>query len=127
MSTTIINLIIQLVAGALGGNALGGIAKNMSIGTGGNTIAGALGGLAGGSLLTSLISCIVGRCGRHGHRRARRTTRRRRRIGRDRDRDRRHDHEEHEAGVTRPKGAWWAIQGSNLWPLPCEGSALPLS
>jgi hypothetical protein len=22
---------------------------------------------------------------------------------------------------------WWAIQGSNLWPLPCEGSALPLS
>jgi len=22
---------------------------------------------------------------------------------------------------------WWAIQVSNLWPLPCEGSALPLS
>jgi len=29
---TIINIIIQLVAGALGGNALGGIAKNMSMG-----------------------------------------------------------------------------------------------
>ena len=26
-----------------------------------------------------------------------------------------------------PSGAWWAIQVSNLWPLPCEGSALPLS
>src|SRR6185437_1199215 len=25
------------------------------------------------------------------------------------------------------EGAWWAIQVSNLWPLPCEGSALPLS
>ena len=22
---------------------------------------------------------------------------------------------------------WWAIQVLNLWPLPCEGSALPLS
>jgi hypothetical protein len=22
---------------------------------------------------------------------------------------------------------WWAMQGSNLRPLPCEGSALPLS
>ena len=23
--------------------------------------------------------------------------------------------------------SWWAILGSNQWPLPCEGSALPLS
>ena len=22
---------------------------------------------------------------------------------------------------------WWAVQGSNLRPLPCEGNALPLS
>ena len=22
---------------------------------------------------------------------------------------------------------WWARQGLNLWPLPCQGSALPLS
>jgi hypothetical protein len=22
---------------------------------------------------------------------------------------------------------WWAVLGSNQWPLPCEGSALPLS
>ena len=25
------------------------------------------------------------------------------------------------------EGGWWARQGSNLWPLPCQGSALPLS
>ena len=27
----------------------------------------------------------------------------------------------------RRLSAWWAMQGSNLRPLPCEGSALPLS
>jgi len=25
------------------------------------------------------------------------------------------------------KNGWWAMQGLNLRPLPCEGSALPLS
>jgi hypothetical protein len=25
------------------------------------------------------------------------------------------------------RASWWAILGSNQWPLPCEGSALPLS
>jgi hypothetical protein len=29
----------------------------------------------------------------------------------------------HQSGAT----GWWAMQGSNLRPLPCEGSALPLS
>jgi hypothetical protein len=24
-------------------------------------------------------------------------------------------------------GTWWAILGLNQWPLPCQGSALPLS
>jgi len=24
-------------------------------------------------------------------------------------------------------GSWWAILGLNQWPLPCQGSALPLS
>ena len=41
MSATIINLIIQLIAGAIGGNAAGAISKDVSLGTGGNTIAGA--------------------------------------------------------------------------------------
>jgi hypothetical protein len=30
-------------------------------------------------------------------------------------------HPEHQGSI------WWAVQGSNLRPLPCEGNALPLS
>ena len=60
MSATNINLIIQLIAGAIGGNAVGKANENMSLGTGGKTVAGALGGLAGGSLLTSLIPMLSG-------------------------------------------------------------------
>ena len=29
--------------------------------------------------------------------------------------------------IGRSRDRWWAVQGSNLRPLPCEGSALPLS
>lgn len=50
----IISIIIQLVAGAVGGNGLGAAAKNLSLGPTGNTIAGAVGGL-GGTWLASLI------------------------------------------------------------------------
>jgi uncharacterized membrane protein YeaQ/YmgE (transglycosylase-associated protein family) len=60
MSGTLINIIIQLIAGAIGGHVVGGAAKNVSAGPTGNTIAGALGGLAGGSLLTSLIPMLSG-------------------------------------------------------------------
>jgi hypothetical protein len=60
MSGTIINLIIQLVAGAIGGNAVGAGAKNLDIGTLGNTIAGAIGGAGGGTLLTSLLPLLQG-------------------------------------------------------------------
>ena len=63
MSGTIINIIIQLIAGAIGGNAAGVAGKDVSLGTGGNTIAGALGGVAGGSLLTSLIPMLSGGAG----------------------------------------------------------------
>jgi len=41
-------LIIQLIAGALGGNAVGNVAKDVNLGTLGNSIAGALGGGIGG-------------------------------------------------------------------------------
>lgn len=44
-------LIIQLIAGAVGGNAAGTGVKSLSMGTMGNTIAGAVGGLGGGQLL----------------------------------------------------------------------------
>ena len=41
MSATLINLIIQLIAGAIGGNAAGATVKNLDLGALGNTIAGA--------------------------------------------------------------------------------------
>jgi hypothetical protein len=49
------SLIIQLISGAIGGNAVGSYAKNMSLGPLGNTIAGALGGGVGGQVLSSLL------------------------------------------------------------------------
>ena len=60
MSETIINLIIQLIAGAAGGNALGAAMKNMSIGTTGNTIAGAIGGVGGGWILQAVLPMLQG-------------------------------------------------------------------
>jgi hypothetical protein len=60
MSATIINLIIQLIAGALGGNAAGATLKNLDLGTVGNSIAGAIGGAGGGTLLTALLPLLQG-------------------------------------------------------------------
>ena len=60
MSATIINIIIQLIAGAVGGNAAGAGLKNYDLGTIGNTIAGALGGLGGGQILTALLPMLAG-------------------------------------------------------------------
>lgn len=50
----IINLIIQLVAGVVGGNAAGAALKDYNLGGIGNTIAGALGGVGGGQLLQAV-------------------------------------------------------------------------
>jgi hypothetical protein len=58
MSAAIINLIIQLIGGAVGGNAAGGFLKNLSLGPLGNTIAGALGGGVGGKILAALIPAL---------------------------------------------------------------------
>jgi hypothetical protein len=58
MSATVINLIIQLIAGAVGGNAAGAGLKNLDLGTLGNTIAGAIGGAGGGTLLTTLLPLL---------------------------------------------------------------------
>jgi uncharacterized membrane protein YeaQ/YmgE (transglycosylase-associated protein family) len=64
MSGTLINLIIQIVAGALGGNAAGAVSKDMSLGTAGNTIAGAIGGGVGGQILTALLPMLSNAAGR---------------------------------------------------------------
>jgi uncharacterized membrane protein YeaQ/YmgE (transglycosylase-associated protein family) len=49
-----VNLIIQLVSGAMGGNLAGGLFKKLSLGTVLNSIIGILGGGLGGQLLNSL-------------------------------------------------------------------------
>jgi len=59
MSGTILNLIIQLVAGAIGGNAAGAALKDYNLGTLGNTIAGAIGGGLGGQLLQGLFPALA--------------------------------------------------------------------
>ena len=61
-------LIAQLVAGAVGGIAVGKAKSEMSLGTVGNTVAGLLGGLGGGQILgmlaggdtSSLIMSLIG-------------------------------------------------------------------
>ncbi|MBZ0230084.1 MAG: hypothetical protein K8F58_16760 [Bauldia sp.] len=63
MSATLINIILQIVAGVIGGNAVGGGMKNLSLGTAGNTIAGAIGGLGGGQLLNLLVPALQGAAG----------------------------------------------------------------
>jgi hypothetical protein len=60
MSGTIINLIIQLLSGAAGGNVVGGILKNLPLGPIAKTISGAVGGGLGGTLLQSLIPMLSG-------------------------------------------------------------------
>lgn len=50
-----VTLIIQLISGALGGNVAGGLLKNLSLGTVGNSLAGIVGGGIGGQILTSLF------------------------------------------------------------------------
>jgi hypothetical protein len=58
MSGTLINLIMQIVAGAVGGNAAGAALKDFNLGTLGNTITGAIGGGVGGQILAALIPAL---------------------------------------------------------------------
>lgn len=51
---SLLPIIIQLISGAVGGNVVGALAKNLSLGTVGNSIAGILGGGIGGQLLGML-------------------------------------------------------------------------
>ncbi|MCA0433667.1 MAG: hypothetical protein LCH46_10395 [Proteobacteria bacterium] len=48
-------LIIQLVVGAIGGNIGGAALKEKSLGTLGNSIAGAIGGVGGANILGALL------------------------------------------------------------------------
>jgi uncharacterized membrane protein YeaQ/YmgE (transglycosylase-associated protein family) len=53
MSATLINPIVQLIAGALGGNAAGATMKNLDLGTLGNTIVGLVKNAMGGGRTAS--------------------------------------------------------------------------
>jgi hypothetical protein len=59
MSGTLINLIIQLVSWAIGGNVAGAALKDYSLGTLGNSIAGIVGGGAGGWILSVLVPALA--------------------------------------------------------------------
>src|SRR5262249_29882301 len=63
MESTIVNLIIQVVAGALGGTAAGASLKDLDLGTLWNTIVGAIGGAGGGQILSALIPALAGAAG----------------------------------------------------------------
>jgi len=49
-------LIVQLIAGVIGGNAAGSAMKDRSLGTAGNSIAGAIGGGIVGQILQALMA-----------------------------------------------------------------------
>ena len=48
-------LIIQLISGAVGGNAVGALVKSLSLGTIGNSLAGVVGGGVGGQILSMAL------------------------------------------------------------------------
>lgn len=52
----LIPIIIQLISGAAGGNIVGALFKNLSLGTVGNSLAGIVGGGLGGQILAAMSS-----------------------------------------------------------------------
>ena len=55
----IISLVIQLIAGAVGGNAAGAALKEKSLGSTGNSIAGAIGGVILGQIVQRMTGGAV--------------------------------------------------------------------
>jgi uncharacterized membrane protein YeaQ/YmgE (transglycosylase-associated protein family) len=51
----ITSIIIDIIAGAIGGNATGAVAKQFNLGTAGNSIAGVIGGVIGGWITTKFF------------------------------------------------------------------------
>ncbi|ODT49605.1 hypothetical protein [Devosia sp. 63-57] len=68
----IVPLLVQLVAGGAGGNVIGQLVKSLNLGTAGNSIVGAIGGLIGTWLasqipgLDSLVGAAAGAAGTTG-------------------------------------------------------------
>ncbi len=59
MSGAVINLLIQLISGAVGGNVAGAALKDYNLGTLGNSIAGIVGGGIGGQILAALVPALA--------------------------------------------------------------------
>lgn len=55
----LLSIIIQLAAGAIGGNAAGSVLKDKSLGSSGNSIAGAIGGLILGQVVQRMTGGAV--------------------------------------------------------------------
>jgi hypothetical protein len=55
MSSLIINLILQAIAGAIGGNAAAAGLDQADLGKAANTLAGAIGGVATGQIVSALL------------------------------------------------------------------------
>jgi len=60
MSGTLINVIIQMIAGVVGGHAVGATLKDYTLGMIGNTIAGSIGGAIGGQFLQEMAPAMAG-------------------------------------------------------------------
>jgi uncharacterized membrane protein YeaQ/YmgE (transglycosylase-associated protein family) len=58
MSPMIINILIQAIAGAIGGTAIGQTLKNLTAGPIGNIIIGAIGGGVGGQILQQFVTAL---------------------------------------------------------------------
>ena len=56
MSGSLVNVILALVAGAIGGNVVGSMLRQYNLGPLGNSIAGILGGGLGGEVLSMILS-----------------------------------------------------------------------
>lgn len=64
----VVSLLVQLIGGGAGGNVVGQLAKKLSLGTAGNSIVGAIGGLAGTWLAGMIpgLDTLVGGIGAAG-------------------------------------------------------------
>jgi len=55
MDPTLVKLVIELIAGAVGGNLAGAASKNIDLGTLWNSVAGIVGGGIGGQILSAIL------------------------------------------------------------------------
>jgi len=63
MAGMFMDLLIQIIAGVIGGYAAGATLKNYTFGAAGNTIAGAVGGVIGGLILQAAIPALASPAG----------------------------------------------------------------